>query len=364
MATHYLAKINSLDWSDDDDDERYKSYADYIPNPEKHDHLPSVSDRKSTSSTSSTITKAKTRISAEHTYVETIVDPKYKYDRKPSKYFSGALKSSSKPLTSASALASQSKILLADRHKSLMPINTQEASILSKISINILEIIWDEWLECGSDIHGMIELEKLQEVTNNLRKRGFSQLPLDQVSFPHHDPDDYVSFSDFTTKLVQHIKTPEKQSLTVNPLPPCCGRRACRCNNQLNPSGYKKAQDEVPMQSQQKFLLYSLYNQSIIAYSGRIKINHMIDIMKKEHINCDKSRIPLSYWLSYGEFLIENFQEFEEIYHCLRVVGNQREALEVGYEANDRYQVSRKLMRDFHRLSHVVFRCNLGMKRS
>lgn len=307
-ASSYIDKINSLDWSDDDDDERYRSNSSYIS---KNDH------------DSHTKAQSRTSPTQQPYYADMIVDMKYKYDRKPSKYFNGALKPSYAVSARRRDKSTSTEPLVSNiglnKQKSDIPLTIQKLSVQSKISLNVLEVMWDEWVECGSDGQGLLELSQLNQVINNLMKKGFEQKLFDQISFPHYDLDDFISFGEFIGELVRNIEPGEAQPMVIYPLPPCCGRRACRCSIESISTSYLKAQDEVQMQVHSQYLLYSLYNQYILSYDGRIKINDMVDIMKKENIKYDKSQIPSSYWQLYGDFLICNFQEFEEIYNCLLV---------------------------------------------
>lgn len=198
--------------------------------------------------------------------------------------------------------------------------------IRSNLNMEYVNTLWEIWTDICDSVRvsdkdcKILTTKYLKDFVDQLNHRGIKSEKMDisRLSiFQNDNSNSYLSFLEMLTILAKPTYTVTAKIPLIG-LPRCCARRACAVHTANISKGYEEGSEGIKLNQPDVFHMYVLYNKLLLKYNGSLIINNVPSMLQEERINCSRTQLDEKYWNTYGDFFIENFEEFFELVDNVR----------------------------------------------
>ena len=244
---------------------------------------------------------------------ETQIDPNQKMLYKSSKYVDGKIK-----IRENNDLPWKKLPPVADKPKFIQPMPRVPYHVEKQLGNHLLTLLWQQFLFYNVDISGLIQIDHITLINDNLIKFGY-YLNFHKLKLVDTETNDYISFQQVVEIVCDVTKDSTTSGTFIPPLPPCCINRCCKVHLKMPLNGYKEDSERSALTSKQYKQLYIAYNQHSLECNGNIRIKNLPWLLDISRISYNLSSIDSKFWELRGDMMIESFQDILEMTELIRV---------------------------------------------
>lgn len=216
--------------------------------------------------------------------------------------------------------------------------------------------LWKEFLDHGADVTEMVQYKHLANIATNMKHKWGFDLPFTMLKFDKEldSADDWIEYKTVINQLYKpFVPRPTDAGNPFLTTPAsyfiCCALPGCQLNRmRMHNDAFTDELEHL----EGSHCLDVVYNTIKLQKKGILRVKHITEVLDEAKIPYEKKRLPSLFWELKGEDLIKTTDQFSDLLESIRT-DMDRERMK---DPDDLYTLPNWLMDEFQPSEIIMFK--------